>query len=47
MLALLHSLKSAYPDAEIKGHCELEGVHKDCPCFNCQEYRDYFANIKP
>ena len=47
MLALLRSLKSAYPDAEIKGHCELEGVHKDCPCFNCQEYRDYFANIKP
>ena len=47
MLALLRSLKSAYPDADIKGHCELEGVHKDCPCFNCQEYRDYFANIKP
>ena len=33
MIALLRSLKEDYPDAEIVGHCELEGVHKACPCF--------------
>ena len=42
LIALLRSLKADYPDAEILGHCELEGVHKACPCFSCQEYRDYF-----
>ena len=47
LLSLLRSLKSAYPAATIMGHRELQGVHKDCPCFSCQEYRDYFANIKP
>ena len=31
LIALLRSLKVDYPDAEILGHCELEGVHKDCP----------------
>ena len=30
---LLVSLKADFPEAEIMGHCELEGVHKDCPCF--------------
>ena len=45
LIALLRSLKVDYPDAEIKGHCELKGVHKDCPCFSCQEYRDYFARL--
>jgi len=43
-IALLRALKEDYPDAEIMGHCELEGVHKACPCFSCQEYRDYFEN---
>ena len=42
LIALLRSLKIDYPDAQIMGHCELEGVHKACPCFSCQEYRDYF-----
>ena len=42
LIALLRSLKEDYPDAEIMGHCELEGVHKACPCFSCQEYRNYF-----
>ena len=42
MIALLRSLKADYPQAESLGHCELEGVHKDCPSFDCQEYRDYF-----
>ena len=45
LIALLRSLKTDYPDAEIMGHCELEGVHKACPCFSCQEYRDYFKNL--
>ena len=46
LIALLRALKVDYPHAEIMGHCELEGVHKDCPCFSCQEYRDYFKNLK-
>ena len=41
---LLISLKADYPDAEIMGHCELEGVHKACPCFSCEEYRNYFKH---
>ena len=45
-IALLRALKVDYPHAEIMGHCELAGVHKDCPCFSCQEYRDYFNNLK-
>ena len=44
LIALLRSLKIDYPDAEIMGHCELEGVHKACPSFSCQEYRDYFES---
>jgi N-acetyl-anhydromuramyl-L-alanine amidase AmpD len=44
MLTLLQSLKLDYPNAEIMGHCELEGVHKACPCFDIQSYRDYFKN---
>ena len=44
LIALLRSLKIDYPDAEIMGHCELEGVHKACPSFCCQEYRDYFES---
>ena len=42
---VLDELKIDYPDAEIMGHCELEGVHKDCPSFSCQEYRDYFDKL--
>ena len=45
LIALLRSLKVDYPDAEIMGHCELEGVHKACPSFPCQEYRDYFDKL--
>lgn len=46
LIALLRSLKEDYPDADIRGHRELKGVHKDCPCFDCQEYRDYFATLQ-
>ena len=45
LIALLRSLKLDYPNAEILGHCELEGVHKACPSFSCSEYRDYFKNL--
>ena len=45
LIALLRALKIDYPHAEIMGHCELKGVHKDCPCFSCKEYRDYFKNL--
>ena len=45
LIALLRSLKIDYPDAEIVGHCELEGVHKACPCFPVSVYRDYFKNL--
>ena len=45
LIALLRSLKIDYPNAEIMGHCELEGVHKACPCFEVSEYRDYFKHI--
>ena len=44
LIALLRSLKEDYPQAEILGHRELEGVHKECPSFDCQEYRDYFSD---
>ena len=45
LIALLRSLKVDYPNAEIVGHRELEGVHKDCPSFSCSEYRDYFKHL--
>jgi len=41
LLVLLRALKEDYPDAVIKGHCELPHVAKDCPCFPAsQEYAD-------
>jgi N-acetyl-anhydromuramyl-L-alanine amidase AmpD len=47
MFALLKDLTAEYPDARIMGHNELEGVHKDCPCFPVSIYRNYFNNLKP
>ena len=46
LIALLRSLKFDYPDAQIVGHRELEGVHKNCPCFDVSEYRDYFSHLQ-
>jgi len=46
LLTLLRALKEDYPDAEIKGHCELPNVHKECPCFDCQELRNYFSQLQ-
>lgn len=38
MEELLRSLLVDYPDAEIVGHRDLPGVHKDCPCFDTQAW---------
>lgn len=35
---LLKSLCLDYPDAEILGHRDLPGVHKDCPCFDTKKW---------
>ncbi len=35
---LVARLKAAYPDATIHGHREF--ARKDCPCFDCSEFRD-------
>ena len=31
---LLLALRSAYPDAQIRGHRDMTGVRKACPCFD-------------
>lgn len=36
---LLGILRRLYPDARIAGHRELCGGRKECPCFDCGEYR--------
>jgi hypothetical protein len=38
LLTLLRRLKAEHPDAVIKGHRDLPGVHMDYPCFNAAEY---------
>ncbi len=40
LLRLLKKLKAAHPDARIVGHRDLPNVHKDCPCFDCSEYKE-------
>ena len=40
LLKLLRRLKTEHPDAKILGHRDLPDVHKDCPCFDCSEYKD-------
>ena len=40
MYLLVHALKTAYPNAEIKGHREFPNVAKACPSFDVQELRD-------
>ncbi len=39
---LLWKLRRLFPQALIAGHGELPGVRKDCPCFDCAEYRAMF-----
>ena len=38
MRELLKSLCTDYPEAEILGHRDLPGVHKECPCFNVKKW---------
>ena len=40
LLKLLKKLKTEHPDARILGHRDLPDVHKDCPCFDCSEYKN-------
>ncbi|MEE0147070.1 MAG: N-acetylmuramoyl-L-alanine amidase, partial [Segatella copri] len=38
MRELLKSLCTDYPEAEILGHRDLPGVHKECPCFDVKKW---------
>ena len=38
LMELLLKLRKLFPQAKIVGHCELPGVRKECPCFDCGEY---------
>lgn len=38
MAALIKAMKGFYPDADIKGHRDFEGVNKACPSFEVSEY---------
>ncbi|MDY5680570.1 hypothetical protein ACQRAV_05265 [Segatella copri] len=38
MRELLKSLCTDYPEAEILGHRDLPGVHKECPSFNVKKW---------
>jgi len=42
LLELLRRLNHLFPQALIVGNCELPGVKKKCPCFDCEEYRKIF-----
>ena len=44
LLRLLKKLKAAHPAAQILGHRDLPGVHKDCPCFEAiEEFSERYA----
>jgi len=38
LLELLQSMKVRYPAAEIIGHRDVPGTHKDCPCFDVRQW---------
>jgi len=38
MIRLLFRLKARFPNAEIKGHRDFDGVAKDCPSFNVYKF---------
>lgn len=40
LMELLLKLRKLFPQAKIVGHRELPGVRKECPCFDCGEYRE-------
>lgn len=35
---LLSNLTAQFPAAEVKGHRDFPGVHKDCPCFDVKKW---------
>lgn len=35
---LAKAFMAEFPDAEVKGHRDFEGVTKDCPCFDVKEW---------
>ncbi|MDP8079532.1 N-acetylmuramoyl-L-alanine amidase [Phocoenobacter skyensis] len=37
---LLQHLQVQYPKANILGHRDFDGVHKDCPCFDVSQWLD-------
>lgn len=38
LIALIEKLKVKYPKAHIQGHRDFPNVHKECPCFDVQEW---------
>jgi len=34
LVYLVNELKDKYPDIDVKGHRDLAGVKKECPCFD-------------
>ena len=47
LIDTLSILKKQYPDAVIKGHCQLSAdIHKACPCFDAEkEYKESIINL--
>ncbi len=44
MFDLIVRLTEKYKGAEVKGHCDFEGVKKACPCF---DMKTWLANYTP
>lgn len=42
---LLFRLKGRYPNAEVLGHRDLHGVHKECPCFDVRTWYKETVNV--
>ncbi len=42
--ALLQTMLVSYPGATIVGHRDMPNVHKDCPCFDVQEWWEGYAD---
>lgn len=38
LASMVYSLKVKYPGAQILGHRDFEGVHKDCPSFDVKKW---------
>lgn len=45
LAAVVKTLKQCFPNAEIKGHRDFEGVNKACPSFDAKEWaKELFDN---